>query len=529
MMSRNRLAGIIVACAIVIVVVIVLFVFKPWEGPASTQTYMLTTAVNPSGTGSVSPSGGQYESGVQVTITASPASGYTFDYWSGSVSGTSPTINITMNHDYSITANFVAATVDRYDLTISSTEGGSVTGPGEGSFTYDAGTVVHLLADAEEGYQFVNWTGNVGTIDHVYDAAPTITMDADHSVTANFEAIPVTQYTLIISSTEGGSVTGPGEGTFTYDEGTVVDLVAQAEQGYQFVSWSGEVGTIAATDNTVTSITVNGDYAITANFAPYMVAAGSYHTVGLKTDGTVVAVGDNSYGQRNVNGWTNIIQIAAGPGHTVGLKSDGTVVAVGDTTFGRCNVEGWTGIVQIAAGGYHTVGLRADGTVVGVGRDGQGQQNFGSWTGIVQVAAGEVYTAGLKSDGTVVITGSCACDVSGWTGITQIAAGPYHVVGLKSDGTVVAVGDTTFGRCNVEGWTGIVQVAAGGYHTVGLRADGTVVGVGRDGQGQQNFGSWTGIVQVAAGEVYTVGLKSNGTAVLTGSCACDVSGWDLIP
>ena len=528
-MSRNKLAGIIVACAIVIVVAIVLIVLKPWEGSAPAQTYTLTTAVDPAGTGSVSPSGGQYESGVQVTIAASPASGYTFDYWSGSASDTSPTINVTMDRNHSITANFAAAPVDRYDLTISSTEGGSVTGPGEGSFTYDAGTAVHLLADAGEGYHFVNWSGDVGTIDYVYDAATTIIMDANHSITANFEAIPATQYTLTISSTEGGSVAEPGEGTFPYDEGTVANLVAQAEQGYQFVSWSGDVGTIAAIDNAATSITVNGDYAITAEFAPFMIAAASYHTVGLEPVGTVVAVGDNSYGQCNVNGWTDIIQVAADREHTVGLKSDGTVVAVGDTTFGRCNVEGLTDIVQVAAGGYHTVGLKGDGTVVGVGRDGQGQQNFGSWTDIVQVAAGEVYTAGLKSDGTVVVTGSCGCDVSDWAGITQIAAGPYHVAGLESDGTVVATGLNDFGRCNVEGWTDIVQVAAGGYHTVGLKSDGTVVGVGRDGQGQQNFGSWTDIVQVAAGEVYTVGLKSNGTVVITGSCSCDVSDWDLIP
>jgi hypothetical protein len=449
-MSRSRLAGIIVACTIVTVAAIVLLVLKPWERPPSAETYTLTTAVNPPGTGSVSPSGGQYESGVQVTITASPAGGYTFGYWSGSASGSSPTINITMDHDYSVTANFEVVSVEHHNLTISSTGGGSVVDPGE-------------------------------------------------------------------------------PGPYTYDEGEVVDLVAEADEGYCFVNWSGDVDTIADVNDANTTITMNDDYAITANFGPCMVAAGSYHVVGLKTHGAVVAVGDNSYGQRNVNSWTNIIQVAAGPEHTVGLKFDGTVVAVGNNTFGRCNVAGWTGIVQVAAGGYHTVGLKADGTVVGVGRDGQGQQDFGSWTDIVQVAAGEVYTVGLKSDGTVVITGSCGCDVSGWTNIIQIAAGPYHVVGLKSDGTVVAVGDNTFGRLNVEGWTGIVQVAAGGYHTVGLKADGTVVGVGRDGQGQQDFGSWTDIVQVAAGEVYTVGLKSDGTVVITGSCACDVSGWDLTP
>ena len=55
-----------------------------------------------------------------------------------------------------------------------------------------------------------------------------------------------------------------------------------------------------------------------------------YHTVGLKSDGTVVAVGNNIDGQLNVGSWTDIVQVAAGRYHTVGLKSDGTVVAVGE-------------------------------------------------------------------------------------------------------------------------------------------------------------------------------------------------------
>jgi len=77
-----------------------------------------------------------------------------------------------------------------------------------------------------------------------------------------------TQYKLTISSTEGGQVTIPGEDTFTYEEKRLVDLVAQAEEGYQFVNWTGNVTTIANVNATITTITVNGDYSITANFAP---------------------------------------------------------------------------------------------------------------------------------------------------------------------------------------------------------------------------------------------------------------------
>jgi len=72
----------------------------------SGQTYALATNVDPSGAGSVSPAGGEYESGVHVTLTANPASGYTFDHWSGDASGTSLNIAITMDSNMHVTAYF---------------------------------------------------------------------------------------------------------------------------------------------------------------------------------------------------------------------------------------------------------------------------------------------------------------------------------------------------------------------------------------------------------------------------------------
>jgi hypothetical protein len=73
-----------------------------------------------------------------------------------------------------------------YDLTIASTSGGSVTEPGEGTFTYDSGEMVNLVAEAEEDYYFVEWTGDVGTVADPNDATTTITMNSDYSITANF-------------------------------------------------------------------------------------------------------------------------------------------------------------------------------------------------------------------------------------------------------------------------------------------------------------------------------------------------------
>jgi len=74
-------------------------------------------------------------------------------------------------------------------------------------------------------------------------------------------------YTLTITSTSGGSVVEPGEGTFTYYAGTEVDLVAEAEDGYQFVSWSGFLIPIVNRKAAATTIVMENDYSISANFA----------------------------------------------------------------------------------------------------------------------------------------------------------------------------------------------------------------------------------------------------------------------
>lgn len=182
----------------------------------------------------------------------------------------------------------------QYRLTLSSSEGGQVATPGEGTFTYWGGTVVNLVAEADESYCFINWTGDACAcnIADINAASTSITINNDYSIIANFEELPTVQYQLAINSTEGGNVTTPGVGVFTYNEGTVVNLVAEADEDYQFVEWTGNVSTIADVNATATNITMNGSYNITANFeAKLMVSAGSYYTVGLKNDGTVVARG----------------------------------------------------------------------------------------------------------------------------------------------------------------------------------------------------------------------------------------------
>ena len=260
-------------------------------------------------------------------------------------------------------------------------------------------------------------------------------------------------------------------------------------------------------------------------------AAGWSHIAALNANGTVVAAGNNDYGQCDVSDWADIVAISAGSFHTIGLKADGTVTAVGNNVYGECNVSEWTDIVAISAGSCHTVGLKADGTVVAVGRNVDSQCGVSKWTGIVAVSAGSFHTIGLKADGALVAVGRNTdgqCDVSKWTDIVAISAGNFHTVGLKADGTVASAGNGLDGQRDVSDWRNIIAVSADSTHTVGLKADGTVVAVGRNADGQCDVSDWMDIVAVSADGKYTVGLKADGTVVAVGDNTygqCDVSGW----
>jgi hypothetical protein len=156
-----------------------------------------------------------------------------------------------------------------YTLTIAGSTGGNVTTPGVGNFTYYEGTVIYLLATPHAGYHFVDWTGNVSTISNVRRPATSITINGSYSIMANFEVNPPARYMLAVMSAPGGSVVVPGEGTFTYDAGTVVNLVATPASGYEFSKWSGDADTVADIDAASTNITVGGNRSyilVCANF-----------------------------------------------------------------------------------------------------------------------------------------------------------------------------------------------------------------------------------------------------------------------
>ncbi|RIE01608.1 hypothetical protein D3H35_25020 [Cohnella faecalis] len=107
------------------------------------------------------------------------------------------------------------------------------------------------------------------------------------------------------------------------------------------------------------------------------IAAGTAHSLALKSDGTVVGWGYNTNGETNVPaGLTGVVAIAAGAAHSLALKSDGTVVAWGKSDVGQTNVPAdLDGVVAISAGYNHSLALKADGTAVAWGLNGNGQAN----------------------------------------------------------------------------------------------------------------------------------------------------------
>lgn len=247
------------------------------------------------------------------------------------------------------------------------------------------------------------------------------------------------------------------------------------------------------------------------------IAAGEYHTVALKADGSVVAWGATSDGHADIGGVNRpdelfgVVAIAAGNDHTVALKADGKVVAWGKNTFNQVRVpEGLSGVVAIAAGGFHTVALKADGSVVGWGYNPDGRCGVPKGLGsVMAIAAGEDHTVALKTNGTVVAWGDNYFGQSivpgGLRGVVAITAGGQTTYALKADGTVVGWGKQLFQTKNLRG---VMAIAVGGKHTLALKEDGTLIAWANIDSGRPFVpAGLSNVVAITVGRLHSVALR----------------------
>jgi alpha-tubulin suppressor-like RCC1 family protein len=288
-------------------------------------------------------------------------------------------------------------------------------------------------------------------------------------------------------------------------------------------------------------------------------AAGYYHSLVLKSNGTVFAWGNNEYGQLGdgtnahkntpvqVAGLSNVAALAGGFYHSLALDKDGAVWAWGYNKFGQLGdgtnahkntpiqVAGLPVITAIAAGGDHSLALDDKGTVWAWGKGDYGQLGDG---------------ANDSSPTPVKVKGKGG--VGNLSDVTALAGGLYHSLALKSDGTVFAWGDNEFGQLgdgtNDSSTTPVKVLGKGGVgnlsdikvitgevsHSLALDKDGAVWAWGRGDYGQLGdgintdrftpvqvlgkggVGNLSDVTALAVGLYHSFALESNGMVLTWG-------------
>lgn len=265
----------------------------------------------------------------------------------------------------------------------------------------------------------------------------------------------------------------------------------------------------------------------------YGIDLGHMFAIGLKEDGTVVTAGSNESGQRNVSGWSDIVQVAAGWNFSLGLTSDGHVKFAGkDSKVSSSAISGWHDIEFIAANASAAAAIDRNGNLFVSGGPDEDSGTYSVPADLyssgrpVSVSVGVRHILVLFDTGKVrAITVNNAnydgcCDVGGWTDIVQVAAGDNGSAALTADGRVLYTGSTSLDR-NFGTITDVVSISAKGAHVVYIREDGTVGAVGWNKFGQSDVASYNNsgkqIVAVSTSGWNTLLLFDDGTAVSIGN------------
>jgi len=231
------------------------------------------------------------------------------------------------------------------------------------------------------------------------------------------------------------------------------------------------------------------------------VAVGGLHSLALRSDGTVIGWGDNTYGQAGTPpSATNVTAIAAAWGR--------------NDNWQQTTVPAHSGVMAIAAGADHSLAVQSNGVVIGWGRNSDGRATPPPTLGPCKgVGAGTDHSLVVRSNSTV--TGWGGQNLFGETrppsnlsNVMALAAGAHHSMALRSNGTVVVWGDNAFGQTNVPAFaTPLKAIASGANHCLALLQNGTVVAWGNGNNGQTNVPSLSGVTAIAAGADRNLAVK----------------------
>jgi uncharacterized protein YjiK len=242
----------------------------------------ISTSCDPTNGGTAS-GGGIYYNGQSCTLTATPASNYTFTNW------TKNGMQVSTNPSYTFnvieTANYVAHfQLQTYNVTVTAdpTAGGTVSGGG--TFNHGQSCTVHAAANT--GYTFVNWTENGTQVST--NADYTFTVTGNHALVAHFQ---LQSYTITATAdpTAGGSVSGVG----TYSHGQSCTLTVTANQGYTFVNWTKNGTQVSTSASYTFTVTEAAAYVAHFQVQSYTISVSANPTAG----GTVSGGGTYTYGQ----------------------------------------------------------------------------------------------------------------------------------------------------------------------------------------------------------------------------------------
>ncbi|MDD5190039.1 MAG: hypothetical protein PHE50_03230 [Dehalococcoidales bacterium] len=357
-----------------------------------------------------------------------------------------------------------------YHVTTTTTGGnGNVTLTPTGGY-YANNTIITVNAIPNTGYHFNYWGGDISGV----SSPTTVFVNGDKNIVAHFA--PNT-YTLTISSGSGGTVTTPGIGTFgPYNSGSQVNIVASPNSGYQFVNWTGNTGAIANPNAANTTITMNGDYSIQANFAPDNVTY--YLTTSTSSGGTVTTPGIGTFGPYNQGQNVGIVATSNTGYHFVNWTGNtGTIANVNSantyiTMYGNYFVHAnfapnmYTLTYTSGAGGYIS------------GATPQTVEYGGSGTPVTAVP-NTGYHFLQWSDGVMTTTRTDTNVTANLSVTAYFAANTYTLtVSSGSGGTVTTPGVGTFGPYNSGSQVNIVASPNSGYQFVNWTGNtGTIANV----------------------------------------------------